>query len=128
MDDRPTEFDEKVRHFELMKSMGNQNRLFEVQTEAMNKQTEILDQTKKMYSMLVFLTLITAIFIGFQTAIDNISWNYNPRLMTGLYTINLVLIPTTWGVVIYMAKKLSKLKKENLEKRRNAPTIDGVLR
>mgnify|MGYP006863465794 FL=1 len=62
-------------------------RRHEENKELLKNQTKILDNTNKLYVLLVLLTFMTLIFSGLSTILNNLSWYYNPILKKFVFTI-----------------------------------------
>ena len=79
--------------------------------KAMQKQSEILDETHKIYKVIAFLTMMMIIFMGLQIAIDNLDWVWNPTLKGILFVANIVFIFVGVGGVFYLLIEPSNKKK-----------------
>lgn len=104
---KETELKVKVEEINLVHQMHKETHLIQKkQNEILDKQTKILQSTKQVYTIILFLTFVSTFFMGLQTIINNLDWTWNPIWKTSFFIINIIYLIFLPFMVLYLLKKI----------------------
>ena len=92
-----------INKLETDKIKKDEISLTERQLKILEKQIKIQENTRRVYLVLVFLTMMSATLLGFQTIINNLDWNYNylPKHIFFIGNVVLVFIAIFGSIFLF---------------------------